>query len=312
MPPVEPGPESYAHPALRFFVATRPAFLSVTLVASLIGMAAAWADGVEVDPLLALATLLAALCAHACVNVLNDVHDAEADAQNRERIYPYTGGSRFIQNRVMAAADLEKFGWSLFGAVVLAGLWLSFLSGPGLVLIGLVGLFLGWSYSAPPLRLASRGLGEFAVAGGWLLVVMGADYVQRGHYDAGAFVAGLPFALLVTNLLLVNEFPDWRADAASGKHTLVVRLGRRNARWLHLGLSGAAGGWTIAALLAGLIPIACCAALLGLVPSVQAGQALLRHAEQPQELLPAISGSIVALLLFGVLMAGGLLMGGRA
>ncbi|MBL8472789.1 MAG: prenyltransferase [Rhodocyclaceae bacterium] len=310
MSPAEPGPDSYAHPALRFFAATRPAFLSVTVVACLLGTGSAWSDGVAIDPLLALATLAFALCAHAGVNVLNDVHDADADAGNRERIYPYTGGSRFIQNRIIAAPDLEKFGWALFGIVSLAGLLLSFLSGFGLVPIGLVGLFLGWAYSSPPLRLSARGLGELAVAAGWLLIVLGADYVQRGYYDGLALAVGMPFAALVTNLLLVNEFPDWRADAESGKRTLVVRLGRREARWLYLVLSGIAGGWTIAALAAQLIPGACFAALLGLVPSVQAGLVLLRQAEQPQELVPAITGSIVAVLLFGLLLTGGLILGG--
>lgn len=87
------------------------------------------------------------------------------------------------------------------------------------------------------LALVSRGLGEAAVAAGWLLVVVGSDYVQRGAFALAPLQAGLSYALLVAAILFINEFPDRRGDAAAGKRTLVVRLGPDGAKWAWLGLA---------------------------------------------------------------------------
>lgn len=308
-PPAEPSLAALPHPALRLLLATRPAFLSITLVGCLLGIAAALSDGVPFNGAAALGTVLFALLAHAGVNVLNDYYDADgSDAVNTERVFPYTGGSRFIQNGVLSRRTVARLGYALLALVVPGGLWLATLAGNGLIAIGMTGLALGWAYSAPPLQLMRRGVGELAVAGGWLLVVLGADSVQRGHVGATALAAGLPYALLVANLLFVNEFPDWRADAASGKRTLVVRLGRARARWGALLLQGIATGWLLGAVLAGPLPRIALCALAGLAPGFLGARQLLRNADTPQRLAPAIRATIAAPHLFGLLLAAALLL----
>jgi 1,4-dihydroxy-2-naphthoate octaprenyltransferase len=225
--PLEPTLETLHNPLLRYFAATRPAFLSVTFVGCLLGMATAAHSGIALGPALATATLFFALVAHAGANVINDYYDAISgcDAANTERRFPFTGGSRFIQNGVLSLRATGVFGYALLIAVVPAGLWLTAVSDPGLILIGLAGLVVGWAYSAPPLKLQSRGLGEFAITAGWLLVVVGSDFVQRRGFDFAPVAAGLGFALLVANVLYINQFPDVKADAGAGKNTMVVRLG---------------------------------------------------------------------------------------
>lgn len=145
-------------------------------MAGLLGLASAAHSGVALQGSLALAALLFALLAHAGVNVLNDYYDAlnGTDAQNTERIFPFTGGSRFIQT--------ARFGFALLACVALAGLWLMQASAPQLAYVGLAGLFIGWAYSAPPFRLNSRGVGDLCVAAGFLLIV-----VARISCSAAAF-----------------------------------------------------------------------------------------------------------------------------
>ena len=93
--PLEPTPQALANPVKRYVLATRPAFLTITLVGCLLGFATAPAFSWG----LAVLTLLLALAAHAGVNVLNDYYDHlnGTDAANTERLFPFTGGSRFIQ-----------------------------------------------------------------------------------------------------------------------------------------------------------------------------------------------------------------------
>ncbi|MCB1958038.1 MAG: prenyltransferase [Rhodocyclaceae bacterium] len=307
----EPRPERFRSAPARYFAATRPAFLSITLVGCLVGLASAWRSGVAVAPLTALVTVLFALVAHAGVNVVNDACDAEngGDAINSARLFPFTGGSRFIQNGVISQRHMARFGAALLLSVIPAGLWLAWRSGPGLIAIGMAGLAIGWAYSAPPLKLMGRGLGEAAIAAGWLLVVLGSDYVQRGQFAALPAIAGLSFALLVAALLYINEFPDREADATVGKRTLVVRLGVESARWGYLVLALVAYGWLVLQVGRGALPQACAAAAMTLVLSFRAGRALLHHAHEPAELGPAIRQTILAAHLHGLILAGTLAFG---
>ena len=166
--PLEPTLDALPNPFLRYFAATRPAFLSVTFVGCLLGLATAAHAGIALGPALATATLFFALVAHAGANVINDYYDAISgcDSANTERQFPFTGGSRFIQNEVLTLRQTARFGYGLLALVIAAGLWLSWHTGPGLLAIGAGGLLAGWAYSAPPLRLMSRGLGELAIAAG--------------------------------------------------------------------------------------------------------------------------------------------------
>jgi len=308
---LEPTLDRLPHPFLRYFAATRPAFLSVTFVGVLLGLASAAATGIPIDPLRASVTLLFALLAHAGANVVNDYYDATSgcDAGNATRLFPFTGGSRMIQNGVMGVRETGRFGYALLAAVIPAGLWLALASGPGLVVIGLTGLLIGWAYSAPPGKLQARGLGEFGITAAWLLIVVGSDYVQRHAFAWAPIAAGLSFALLVANVLYINQFPDVAADSRAGKRTMVVRLGVARARWGYVVLAILAYGWlALMTASAQLTPWALLSLLPG-IASIHAARGLLRHAGEPPALLPAIKLTILSAVLHGLVLAGVLAAG---
>lgn len=309
--PLEPTLELFANPVARYVAATRPPFLTASLMACLLGLAAAWHSDLVFDIPLALVTALFALLAHAGVNVLNDYYDSlnGTDAQNTERIFPFTGGSRFIQNGVMTQAEMRNFGFALMAGVAAAGLWLMAHSAPQLFYIGLAGLFIGWAYSATPFRLNSRGWGELCVAAGFLLVAVGADFVQRKGFSVAPLIAGLSYALLVTNLLYINQFPDRRADTAAGKLHWVARLDVNHARWGYVLIVVLAYAWLIAAVALGWLPLLALAALLALPLSFKAARQLLRHAAEPQRLGDAIRLTIAAMMAHGALLSLGLILG---
>ncbi|NOZ09983.1 MAG: prenyltransferase [Gammaproteobacteria bacterium] len=299
----EPTPQNLGNPVLRHLLATRPPFLLVSVVACGIGWSGTHVSGNSVDMVLALLTLIAAVLVHAGVNVLNDYYDAVngTDENNTQRIYPFTGGSRFIQNGIFSPQHCLKFGLALIAVAVLIGMGLAVQGRPGLWLIGAVGLLLGWAYSAPPLSLNSRGLGEISVALGFgALIPVGADYVQRGVFDWQTLMLGVPYALLVTNILFIAQFPDREADAGAGKNHWVVRLGPRAARWVYVVLALAAYEGVMAMLLTSRLPFAASWSLLPGVFSFAAASILVRHAESPQRLAPAIVLTILAALGHGV------------
>jgi 1,4-dihydroxy-2-naphthoate octaprenyltransferase len=237
--------------------------------------------------------------------VLNDFYDAlnGTDDANTERLFPFTGGSRFIQNGILTRSETARFGYALLVAAMAGGLWLVTKVGTGLLLIGAAGVFIGWAYSASPLKLNSRGLGELCVLAGFLGIVVGADFVQRGSFDMAPLLIGLPYALLVTNLLYINQFPDRKADAATGKRHWVVRLPLPFAARVYPLLSGLALGIMLMLQQRGIIPSVALLSALPVLLSFRAAAILRRHAGEPAALLPAIRFTITPMLTHGILLS---------
>ena len=189
---------------------TRPGFLVITAVACVLGISVAAACGHGPDGWTVLATLAFALLMHAAANVLNDYHAAlnGADEAKTHGLFPFTGGARLIQNGQVTLDDTRQLAKALIVFLIPCGVLLAVKTGGGLMGLGLVGLLLGWGYSAPPLALMKRGMGEFTVALTWGLVVIGADYVQRGQFFMIPAAVAVSYALLVGNILLMRRWAN--------------------------------------------------------------------------------------------------------
>jgi 1,4-dihydroxy-2-naphthoate octaprenyltransferase len=285
-----------ARVAKRYFLATRPMFLTASVLPVLVG--SSW-GALEAGQWQWWVTLLAVLdiaLVHAAVNVLNDVYDDAngTDRLNQSRIFPFTGGSRFIQNGVLSAVQMRQYAVLLLVGAVVLGALLMLIKGPGVLVFGLLGIALGILYSAPPVALASRGLGEIAVALGFgVLPVLGASWLQTGLLDYRAVLLAIPVSCWVANILLMNEVPDAEADARAGKATLVVRLGRSGSRWLYaalslLSLGSALALWMVSALsIWGFIPM-----VLLTIIALWATVEIPRIETGPGQLLPAIQKTL--------------------
>jgi len=274
--PAEPTAEAFSGPgaasaARRMLHATRPKFYPASVLPVLVGTT--WGACVvrSLDWGVFLLALLATVAVHAAANVLNDVGDdvSGTDRNNTDRIFPYTGGSRFIQNGIMTAREMAVLGIALIGVAIAVGIALLYLRGPMVLAFGIAGIALGTLYSLPKVELAARGVGETAVAIAFgILPVVGAAWLQSGRIDAAALTISVPVSLWVAAILLMNEVPDATADAAAGKRTLVVRLGRSGTRKLYLTLEFAAIVVFVAAGVLGYLPWWTSLAALVLVPLV--------------------------------------------
>lgn len=306
MMPQEPTQASLNQsPLLRYSLATRPAFLLVSLLPVCVGTAAASYQGYSLQMGLFILAMLAILLLHAGVNVMNDYYDEQngTDRLNTERIYPFTGGSRFIQNQILSAKQTLYFAWGLLGIAILLGLGLVWQTGSGLFWIGGIGCLIGWGYSAPPLQLNSRGLGEPAVAlcmGS--LIPLGAWYVQTQQLAWYPCVISLPLGLLVMNILLINQFPDAKADAASGKYHWVVRLGAVPAAWIYAANVVLALVILVGLIKSQLLPSLALISLLPLGLAMSAAVLVKRYALEPARLRSAIKMTIASAILHASLL----------
>lgn len=284
----------------------RPPFLAVTVAGYVLGVACARnAEAVRPMPWALLAAgLLVAVCAHAAANVLNDYEDHRngSDAANREAIAPFTGGAGFIQRGEASPAGTRILAWSLGLASMVGGLAIAMLANPWLLGVGAAGLLVGWAYSAPPLALMARGLGEPAIALAWTLVVVGAALLATGTIPRLAPWLGVAHGLLVTAILLVNSFPDARADAGAGKATLRVRWGPARTAWLYAACVIAAHGISLLAALATRQPLLLLAQAT-LPAALWASLGLWRDREAPAALQPAIVATIGVAVVHTLLLA---------
>lgn len=245
--------------ARRLFHATRPKFYPASILPVLAGTA--W--GVRVsgafDVGIFLLALLATICVHAAANVLNDVGDDSGgtDRVNEDRIYPYTGGSRFIQTGIMSPANMASLGITLIVVAAIAGVVLLLAKGPMILSFGLAGVALAVLYSLGPARLSGLGIGEIAIGVGFgVLPITGGAWLQSGVVDLDSFLFSLPISAWVIAILLINEVPDIGPDGQTGKRTLPVRLGLGGTRIVYLGLHVFALAAVVYMTAASLLPLA--------------------------------------------------------
>jgi len=226
--------------------------------------------------------------------------------------------SRMGTDRVFNPSDLPPMSRAVFwigvaafvGAYAVGG-YLAWRGGWPIVAFAVLGGLAAIFYVAPPIRWAYRGLGETVIGlsyGPWM--VLGSLYLHTHALSWGGLLASLVPGFLIAALAVVNAIPDFHQDRLVGKRNLVVRIGRRRAVRLYLGLAAAGLIVAVAGVAAGVFPPGCLAALLAVPLLVSSGRCALKTYERPREFVPAI-GRIVACYLVAVgLFTCGLLVAG--
>ena len=168
------------------------------------------------------------------------------DTGNFEYFQQISGGSRAIE---LGLISIKKTKYLAIGLLIISLCFgiLTFLNAhngniSSIFIITIFSLFLGYYYTAPPIRLVSRkGLGElsiFIVFGPLLLLGAGfaiynGDFLTSTHFN-NLLIISTPIGLLTTNILLINEFPDCEGDLKTGKNHIVATLGKSKSRYIYL------------------------------------------------------------------------------
>jgi 1,4-dihydroxy-2-naphthoate octaprenyltransferase len=283
---------------------TRLPFLSATAVPVLLGIAIAARHG-TFDGWWALVTLVGGAFAHLAINVTNDIFDTLSGA-DEANVNPtqFSGGSRVLIYDLVTLRQLITLAAGLFGVAVVIGLYLVWATGSATLLaIGIAGVVLGLAYTAPPLKLVYRGLGEVAVAIGFgPIMLLGAYAVQAGTLSWEAAVASVPVAILVALILYVNEIPDRTGDAAAGKRTLPVRLPANTVTTIYLVGAMAAFGAILAGVIGGLLPPFTLLSLAVVPLALRVHQGIRQHYHSPYTLMAVMGANVTLHLYAGLLL----------
>lgn len=216
-----------------WMMAIRPKTLPAGAVPVVVGTALAAADG-KLLPVAAVIALLCALGIQVATNFINEIYDFRKGADTVERLGPTrTVAAGYISEKTMIIVSA-----ALLLMVFLLGLYLVYLSGWPILLIGLLSMFFAWAYTGGPYPIAYSGLGDlFVFIFFGLVAVSGTYYVQAGSLTLPVLTAAVAPGIFSVNILLVNNIRDIDTDRKVGKMTLPARTGGGNARWLYLGLT---------------------------------------------------------------------------
>ena len=280
-----------------WLLAARPKTLPAAAVPVLVGTAVAAGQG-RVDPVVFAATLAAALLIQIGTNFANDYSDFLSGADHAGRLGP----TRVTQSGLIAQNAVRWATYAAFGLALLIGLYLAWVGGWPIVLIGSVSILCGFLYTGGPWPFGYHGLGDlFVFVFFGLVAVAGTAYLQTLKWSGLAVVASIPVGLLATSILVINNLRDRPTDAAAGKRTLAVRIGDRATRWQYVAFL--AGAYVVAiALAAGrqrawyLLPLLTAPLAAALARSVLRGTA-------GRDLNPVLERSGQLLLAYGVLFA---------
>jgi len=294
-----------------FIRAIRAQFFTATVVPVSIGAAEAARSG-RFDIVLFLACLIGAILFNASSNVLNDYFDHRGGTDTINLYHsPFSGGSRLIQEGRLSPKQTLILGCALLVLGICIGIGLTFVTGPPLLIIGGVGVLLVVIYSIDRVGLAyiGRGLGELAIGLGFgPVMILGTCYVLTGGFTPAAWWLSIPTAILIILVLYINGYPDYDADRASGKKTLVVTMGRSAARYGYvLGLCVAYAS-IIVGVCADVIPVWTLLPLVTVPLACVAVRELWRVYEDPRAVVGVCAKTIGIHLATGLLIVAGLVL----
>lgn len=283
--------------------ATRPYSFTASVTPALIGSVLAMADGPFSFGRFLL-VLIGSLFLQIGTNMINDYYDHLSGVDTLESM----SGSQVIQRGLLTPQEMYWGGIVTFGIGSVCGLLLVALCGWPILVLGILSVLAGYFYTANPLPLAYKALGEatvFIFMGP--VIVVGAYYVQREAFALTPFLISLPVGCLVASILHVNNIRDLNFDIEHGKHTLATMIGRQAANWELAGLVYGAYVITVALILFGYAPWTVALTFLTLrhgIPAVR----IAFEKDKVEELNEALMCTVKAHLEYGVLLIVGLLL----
>jgi 1,4-dihydroxy-2-naphthoate octaprenyltransferase len=291
-----PAPPS---PLAAWALATRPKTLVAGFIPVAVGSAVAMQQG-RFSLLPALGALVGALLIQIGTNLFNDAYDFKRGADTADRLGP----PRATQQGWLSPSAVMRGAVVCFALAFLVGLYLVSVAGWPLLVVGVVSLLAGYSYTGGPFPLAYHGLGDvFVFVFFGLVAVAGTTFVLTQTVPLLAVLAGVPVGALGVALLAVNNVRDAKTDTAANKRTLVVRLGVGFGRAEYVAMLVIAAVTPIALYASGLASRWVLASVLALVFAAPPLRLVLKVSGPA--LNQALAGTARLQLIYGILFAVG-------
>jgi 1,4-dihydroxy-2-naphthoate octaprenyltransferase len=286
--------------------AIRAPFFSATIMAAVIAGALAYSEG-KFSWLYLFSAIFIIAGSNCGINLINDYFDHKSKNDELNKYFgPFSGGSRVIQDKLINPRSILIVGIASFIIVSFVGLYFVIFVNLHLLWFGLAAVLLGYFYTATPLKLGYRGLGEILVfIKSGPLAVCGTYLLFTGSISLEAILISIPQGLLITAILYINEFPDYEADKSANKRNIIVRIGREKARIFYAVLIIAIYLSVLIPVVLQLIPIYLLAIFITLPLAIQAVSTALINYNDERAVIPAQAKTILLTLSSGIVITGG-------
>jgi len=286
----------------------RAPFLVLTPISVLMGVSVAVWEGYSINAVYLTLAFIGALLAHIAVNVINEYFDYKSGVDFKTVRTPFSGGSGILVQGLLSPRSVYLLGIFCILGIVAIGAYFISVYGALIIPLGVLGIITVYFYTthiakSPFLCAIAPGLGFGP------LMVMGTYFVLTGGYSLAAGLVSLVPAFLVSNLLLINQFPDVEADRTAQRRHLPIVIGRKRSALVYTAFIIAAYIALIIAVATEVLPYW---ALLALV-TVPLAYAVIKganeHYDQIEKLVPTLGRNVVLTLVLPLLIAIGVFIG---
>ena len=283
----------------------RVRFLLASVVAVSAGVAITWWQTGNITLFDAVLTMAGVLCLHASVDLLNDYWDFKRGIDTTTQRTKMSGGSGVLPDGLLKPAQVYVAG--IIFLTIGASIGIYFVATDGII-IGIILAFAIISIYFYSTKLVNWGLAEVFVTIKGTMIVVGTYFVQTQQITEPVVLCGIIVGVLSSLVLFITSFPDYDADKAKGRKTLVISLGKQNSCSVLWAFPVIVYGITITAVISEIFPISCLIILATIPLIVKAMHKLKQNYEELTNLIPAMSSTLYFSRITGALLVVGFLV----
>ena len=288
-----------------WFRVIRIRFLLASVVAVSAGLALSLWHGVQIDIWYAIMTLAGVIALHSSVDLLNDYWDYKRGIDTQTQRTKMSGGTGVLPEGLLEPTQVYRAG-IIF--LIIGGLIGSYFVLTNGIIIGLILAFAVLSIYFYSTKIVDSGLAEVFVTVKGTMIVLGTYFIQTSEINIASIIAGIFVGVLSSLVLFITSFPDYDADKAKGRKTLVIFLGKQKATTMFWIFPLFAYSVLISGIIYEIFPLYCIISLGAIPLIIKAGLSLKQNFDNIQELVPAMSSTITFSRITGTLFIIGFIL----
>ncbi|KRT60690.1 MAG: UbiA prenyltransferase [Thaumarchaeota archaeon CSP1-1] len=288
-----------------WFRVIRIRFLLSSVIAVSVGLAISWWHIGQIDILYAIMTMGGVVSLHASVDLLNDYWDFKRGIDTQTQRTKMSGGTGVLPEGLLQPNQVYRAGLGFLIIGALIGSYFVIIDG---IVIGMILAFAVVSIYFYSTKIVDSGLAEIFVAIKGTMIVLGTYFIQTLEINLTTIMGGIFIGVLSSLVLFITSFPDFEADKAKGRKTLVISVGKQKATIVFWIFPIVIYSILISGIFYEIFPIYCIISIVMFPLIIKAGLLLKQNFDNINKLIPAMSYTITFSRITGALFVIGFLL----
>jgi len=288
-----------------WFRVIRIRFLLSSVIAVSVGLGISWWHIGQIDILYAIMTMGGVVSLHASVDLLNDYWDFKRGIDTQTQRTKMSGGTGVLPEGLLQPNQVYRAGIAFLIIGTLIGSYFVIIDG---IVIGMILTFAVVSIYFYSTKIVDSGLAEIFVAIKGTMIVLGTYFIQTLEINLTTIMGGIFIGVLSSLVLFITSFPDFEADKAKGRKTLVISMGKQKATIVFWIFPIVVYSILISGIFYEIFPIYCIISLAMFPLIIKAGLLLKQNFDDTNKLIPAMSYTITFSRITGALFVIGFLL----